>query len=72
MTIKYKECSPLSVALAGASSPRGELLFAYTASGNLGTTLPSARKARIHLPFQGRYRLLYAPCKGAGIAVGDD
>ena len=31
---KSGNSSPLSVALAGASSPRGEPLFAYTASGN--------------------------------------
>ena len=35
MTIKRKNCSPLSVALAGASSPLGEPFSAYTASGNL-------------------------------------
>ncbi len=34
MTIKRKNCSPLSVALAGASSPLGEPFSAYTASGN--------------------------------------
>ena len=34
MTIKRKNCSPLSVALTGASSPLGEPFSAYTASGN--------------------------------------
>ena len=33
MTIKCKNCSPLSVALTGTSSPLGEPFSAYTASG---------------------------------------
>ena len=28
-------------------------------------------KARIHLPFQGRYKLLYAPCVASDISTTD-